>query len=276
MTRKIGFGLIAAVLTVAALWVVSAITLGPGKTNSLIGWAFCSARPNANNQVPVEVEIERLRHEIAQLIPDMKKNISQIAEETVTVRNLKKEVETQETVLAKQKTNMLAASRQLEAGEYPVVYNDREYTPNQAREKLAKELDQYKRSASDLKFKKELLEAKETSLEKAKEQLTGLKDQKRELEVQLAKLEAKAKALEVAQTRSKFQFNDARMTGIKKSLEELETRVRVEEEKLKLYEDFTLEGRPIQTPKPGKSTKDVAQEVRDYFGETDNAVAGRK
>jgi chromosome segregation ATPase len=273
MTRKIGFGLIAAVLTVAALWVVSAITLGPGKTNSLIGWAFCSARSNANNQVPVEVEIERLRHEIAQLIPDMKKNISQIAEETVTVRNLKKEVEVQETVLAKQKTNMEAACRQLESRETLVVYNDREYTPGQAREKLAKELDQYKRSASDLKFKKELLEAKETSLEKAKEQLTGLKDQKRELEVQLAKLEAKAKALEVAQTRSKFQFIDSRLTEIKKSLQDLDDRLQKEEEELRLTEEFATDGKPVSKK---TEVKDITQEVREYFNQDDKTVVEQK
>jgi chromosome segregation ATPase len=270
MTRKIGYGLIAAVLTVGALWVVSAVTLGAGKTNSLVSWAFCSARSNVNNQVPVEVEIERLRHEIAQLVPDMKKSISQIAEETVVVRNLKQEVEVQEAALAKQKSDMLAATKQIENGEYPVLYKDREYNESQAKDKLAKEFNLFKRSSADLKFKKELLEAKESSLEKAKEQLTAMKDQKRELEVQLEKLEAKARALEVAQTRSKFQFNDSRFTEIKKSLKDLDDRLAKEEEELRLTEEFSTDGKPASQK---TETRDITLEVREYFGENGKAKA---
>jgi chromosome segregation ATPase len=276
MCKKMGYGLIAAVLTLGALWVVGAATLGTQKTNSLVSWSWNRVKSDANSQVPVEVEIDRLRHEINQLIPDMKKNISQIAEETVAVRNLRKDVETHEATLAKQKADLLAASKQLENADYPVVYRDREYNENQARDKVAREFDLYKRSAADLKFKKDLLEAKESSLEKAKEQLVAMKDQKRELEVQLAKLEAKAKALQVAQTNSKFQFDDSRMAEIKKSLQELQTRLDTEEETIRLTEDFGgVDGKPVQKK---TSTKDITQEVREYFGENGNtkAVAEQK
>jgi chromosome segregation ATPase len=277
MTRKIGYGLIAAVLTLGGLWALGAVTLGAGKTNSLVGWAFCKVKSDANSQVPVEVEIDRLRHEVNQLVPDMKKTISDIAEETVAVRNLRKDVETMEANMGKQKADILTASKQLEEGTTYVVYKEREYTPSQAREKLSRELDLYKRNAADVKFKRELLEAKESSLEKAREQLSAMKEQKKELEVQLAKLEAKQKALKVAQTRSKFQFDDSRMTEIKKSLQDLESRLDKEEEELRLTEDFAIDGKPIQKK---VETKDITEEVRDYFGEeakvNGKAVAERK
>jgi chromosome segregation ATPase len=276
MTRKIGVFVIAAVLSLAAVWTLGALTLGTHKTNSLISCTWDNWQRDVHNQVPVEVEIERIKHEIARLLHDQQRNMSMIAEEAVAVRKLNEETTTIRANLEQHKKDLLTASRKMEEGDFPVVFKDREYSREVAPDKLARELAIYKRNAAELKAKEELLKAREQALNAAKDQLSSIKDQKRELEVRVAQLEAEYKTLQVAQTRSKFQFNDARMTGIKKSLEELETRVRVEEEKLKLYEDFTLEGRPIQTPKPGKSTKDVAQEVRDYFGETDNAVAGRK
>jgi peptidoglycan hydrolase CwlO-like protein len=271
-----GYGLIAAVLTLASLWVVGAMTLGTQKTNSLVSWSWNRVRSDANSQVPVEVEIERLRHEINQLSPDMKKVISEIAEETVAVKNLRKDVDQHEATLASHKADLLTVSKQIETGTYPILYKDRSYNEVQARDKVSREFDLYKRSAGDLKFKKELLEAKETSLEKAKENLRAMKGQKRELEVQLAKLESQAKALKVAQTNSKFQFDDSRMAEIKKSLQELDDRLAIENEKLRLTEDFGgVDGRPAPQK---ESTKDITQEVRDYFSENGKtkAVAEQK
>jgi chromosome segregation ATPase len=272
MCRKIGFGLIATVLTLGALWVVGAVTLGAGKTNSLVSCTFSKWQKDANDQLPVEVEIQRLQHEVNQIVPDMKNNIVAIGQETVAVRSLKKEVETIEANLGKQKADMLAASEQIERNERYVVYKDREYTTSQAKDKLARELEIYKRNRAELQAKKDLLDARERSLESAKEQLAAMKDQKRELEIQLARLEAKHKALQVAQTRSKFQFNDTRMTEIKKSLAELDARLDVEAETLSLHEEFAGEGRPIQK---NRTSQNITQEVREYFNEggSDNGKA---
>jgi chromosome segregation ATPase len=277
MCRKVGIGVVAVTLTLGALWTLGAITFGAHKTNSLISCTWNKFQMDANNQVPVEVEIDRIKHEIAQLYNDQKQTMSTIAEETVAVRKLHQETGEIRANLDKQKRDLLAASKQLEERTFPVVYGDREYSnPDHARDKVARELAIYKRNALELKAKEDLLKAREHNLHAAKEQLGSIKDQKRELEVRVAQLEAEYKSLQVAQTKSKFQFNDARLSGIKKSLDELETRVRVEEEKLKLYEDFSTEGKPVATPRTNSTSKNIAQEVREYFGETNGAIAERE
>src|SRR4051812_43964930 len=103
MCRKFGMG---AVLVVAGLVLLNWAGMG-----SYVSTAWHKVRGNAKRQVPLEFEIDRLRHEVSQLVPDMKKNLSVIAEEIVAVENLKEEVATTETNLKQRESEIKAMTR---------------------------------------------------------------------------------------------------------------------------------------------------------------------
>ena len=84
MFKKIG---LVALVVVGGLFLLNRTNLG-----SYASTAWKKVRQGACNQVPLEFEVERVRHEISQLVPDMKDSIKAIAEESVAVENLRDEI----------------------------------------------------------------------------------------------------------------------------------------------------------------------------------------
>jgi len=121
-------------------------------------------RATFKKQVPLEFEIERLHYQVNQLVPDMKKHLSTIAEEMVAIENLKEEVADTRTNLSKQKENVLTMKKDLETGAAKINYGGRSYSAVRIREKLNRDFASYQRCAAELKSKEQLLEAKERSL----------------------------------------------------------------------------------------------------------------
>src|SRR5262249_23094024 len=213
---------IVALMCGAGFWV-----LRTTKVASYAGTAWSKIRASANNQVPVEFEIDRIRHEVAQLVPDMKKHLGVIAEEMVAIENLREEITTTRANLDTQKQAIAQMAQDLKSDSQTVVYNNRQYSRARISEKLARDLASCKRCETELKSKEQLLDAKERSLEAAREQLASMKDQKRELEVKIAQLEARLKTVRLAQTKNKFQFDDSRLAHIKQSLADVDNRLKV-------------------------------------------------
>src|SRR6516162_8616192 len=71
MCRKIG---IAAVLAAAGLFLINRAGL-----SSYTATAWNNVRSSFKKQVPLEFEIERLRYQVQQLVPDMKRQLKEIA-----------------------------------------------------------------------------------------------------------------------------------------------------------------------------------------------------
>lgn len=235
---------------------------------------FHKMKGTVKKQVPLEFEIERVRNEVTKLVPDMKKNLSAIAEEMVAVENLKDEIQTTKANLKQREKELKAMSRAVEAGTVKVVYEGREFSTARINEKLSRDFGSYKRCEAEVKSKEQLLEAKERSLEAAREQLASMRSQKQELEVQIAQLEAEVKTVRLAQTKNKFQLDDTRLAQCKSTLAEIRTRLNVEKKMNELDGEFANDFIPAE--KKTVSGKDLAKEVNSYLdGETDSKVAAQ-
>src|SRR5262249_8969561 len=131
--------------------------------------AFNKFRNAAKKQVPLEFDIERLRYQVTQLVPDIKKNISRIPQMTVAVYNLRGEIALAEENLVKQKENVLTMTRTLESGATTVSYRGRDISAERLKEKLNSEFTAYQHADAELKSKQKLLEAKERELDAARD-----------------------------------------------------------------------------------------------------------
>jgi len=256
MCRKIAVG---AVLVVAGLFLLNLTGLSSYTTT-----AFKNMRAKAKGQVPLEFEIDRIRNQVSQLVPDMKKNCTLIAEEIVAVENLKEEVATIKTNVKDREAALRTATRDVEAGLKTVSYRGQEYPAGKIGDKLSQEFATFKRCEAELKSKQRLLEAKEKALETAREQLATMKSQKQELEVQVAQLEADLKTVRLEQTRTKFHFDDSQLSKCKASLAEIRDRLNVEKKSSELYESFNSDTLTTGEKKV-KSPKDVAKEINAHF-----------
>ena len=89
--------LLTALAVVAGLFILNHTRLGSyGQT------AWGKIRNTAKKQVPLAFELERVKQQVAQLVPDMRKHLSTVAEEIVAIDNLKEEIQVAKGNLAKQ------------------------------------------------------------------------------------------------------------------------------------------------------------------------------
>src|SRR5262249_2571293 len=226
--------------------------------------AWSKVKSTAKAQVPLEFQIESLRNEVTQLVPDMRNHCNEIATEMVSVEKLRKEISDIHAGLDKQKDMIRAMNQDLRSGATKVVYNGRSYSATRIREKLARDLASCKRCADELKAKEQLLEAKERSLEAAREQLSSMKTQREQLEVQIAQLEADLKTLRVAQTQTAFHLDDSRLASIKSQLDDIRSQLQVEQKAGELYGVFSNDFINVETKAPSQAQ--LSHEVDEFLG----------
>jgi DNA repair exonuclease SbcCD ATPase subunit len=257
MCKKIG---IAALAVVAGLFILNNTRLGS------YGWtAWNKAKKTAKAQVPLEFELERVRQQVAQLVPDMKQNLTKIAEEIVAVENMREEITVTKTNLNKQKDAVRAMTDELKSGNERIVFNHRPYSRTRIAEKLASDLKSCQRCEEELKVKEQMLENREKALDSEREKLTSMRQQKQELEVAISKLEADLKAVRLAQTKSKFAIDDSRLSQIKLALAEIQNRLRIEAVANDLHGEFANDP-AVKVEGKAKPAADVVKEAEAYLG----------
>jgi chromosome segregation ATPase len=235
--------------------------------------AWSKARTQVQGQIPLEFQLETIRNEVAQLVPDMKRNISHVATETVALETLRQEVADIRGGLEKQKAYVRAMSDELRQGNtQKVVFNGHTYSSERFQERLARELVSAQQCAENLKAKEQLLEAKEKSLETQKAQLTSMRTQKSTLEVQIAQLEAELKNLRLAECKSDYQLDDSRLSNIKAALADVRNQmkvIKVTHNLLGQFEGDLQEASEIKV----KSKAELVKEVNEFLGNDGEVVS---
>src|SRR5438876_10753459 len=101
--------------------VVGALAVGAcvlAKKTSFLSYAgtlWSQVKSEAKEQVPTRFEIERARHEIAQLDQDIVAQIRPLAEHKAAIARLDKEIDQTRTSLADRRESLLRLTRELEA-----------------------------------------------------------------------------------------------------------------------------------------------------------------
>jgi len=269
-----GFSIMLKKLVIAAIAVVVGLTVvKKTEVGSLMGVWWKNAKACARKQVPVETEIERLRYELDRSGEDGKTYISQIAEQTVAVNNLREEVKAAEKTLAQKKDNIRALADDLKASEGDTVkVGDTTYGKPRVKSQLARDLEMFKVAKKQLESKHKELQARQDRLAAAKEQWSALQDERENLKVELAKLEADIQAVRVTQTQSKFQVDDGELARIKEGVARVRDRIKVEATKLALEREYSAG--PIPAVDRVK-TQDLLKEVDAEISGKSDKVAGK-
>lgn len=182
---------------------------------SYAGTLWTKVKTETKNQVPTRFELERVRHEIAQMDSDVSRLIRPIAEQMAAINQLKKDLKTARDNLADQKAGLLALTRDVESNAPVASQTGETYSPERLNQKLQRDFTSYKRLETNLKSQEKLLEAKESALSATRDQLTKLISKKREYEVRLAQLEADEETLQVVRLGTKLEIDDSRATESK-------------------------------------------------------------
>jgi len=223
------------------------------------------AQTRLERTISPEFELARIKDQIAQLTPDMYKNIDGIARKMVEVESLDRKIGDLQVKLDTSKSELAVLTQAIDRGVTRVNLGGREVPVTQITHKL----QTYRSLEREVASLRKVYEAKKSGVDAARQQLTEVKRQKEELEAMAAQFEADLQTLALEQTRNKVQFDDTRLAEIKESFEKLRERIEVERKKSDLTEQFRADAISPEK-KPAASTKDAVEEAREYLG-TDKA-----
>jgi predicted nucleic acid-binding Zn-ribbon protein len=228
-------------------------------------------RHEVKANVPLEFEIERARNMVAELIPDIQKNMHIIAQEEVEVEDLQTKIARSEKNLGAEKQRLLTYCSDIEnrQGRFRLS-NSNPARPSEVKTEVARRFERFQTAEATLKANKQMLEARQRSLVAAREKLEGMFSAKRDLEVEVQNLEARLKMLQAAQTTSQFNFDDSQLSRCKKTISELRKRLDIAERILD--QDGKLVD-SLSEPAP-EASEDIVEQVHSYFGVSETSVSG--
>lgn len=239
---------------------------------SYVGASVAQLHQSVKDNVPIEFELERARREIKHLTPEIRKNIHAIAAEEVELDRIAASIESLETKLAKEEGEIMTLKDDLKSGESFVYYNDKQFSQDEVRTDLERRFETFKTMDATLSTLHKQYDARKKSLDAASDKLAAMKAAKEELIVTVDNLEARMKMVEVAKTTSDLNLDDSRLARTKELINEIDNRIKTEEKMLNhiVESDYRI---PVSKPEP---TKDVSQEIDEYFGSTDKSVVNFK
>jgi len=221
-----------------------------------VGWMKNSVR----DSVPVEFEIKRARRMVAELQPEIRRNMHLIAKEEVEVESLEKQVRQLDQRLTKDETEIMQLKSHLDAGKDYFEHAGFRYSNAEVQTDLANRFERYKTNDLTLDNLRKVLLSRRQSLNAARNKLEQMLAAKRDLVVDVENLEARQKMVEVAQNASDVNFDDSQLARTKGLIRDIRTRIEVAERMVHVETNFH-DGIQLDTP----VAEDVADEVAEYF-----------
>jgi chromosome segregation ATPase len=256
-------------LTGGALALLSSVTLGVpllSYTRCGVGWL----RSSASDSLPVEWELQRARQMITDLKPEIEENAQRIAREKVEVARLEEQLSDTDQLLSKAQADIERLSQDLRSENEYYSYGGRTYTSTQVKNDLGSRFKRYKTRQATADKLEQILSARQASLRSAQDRMEAMLSAKRELEVEVENLQARLGALRVAQTSSKLNLDDSQLSQTRELLDEITTRLDVEEETLVVDDEYF--GETIQLDEP--SDENLLDEISSYFEASGTSSAG--
>jgi len=218
---------------------------------SYVGTCVSQATQEAQNQIPTKFEIDRIRHEIANLDSDVLQMIRPVAEHRADIEMLRRDIARGTIKVDADKKHLLAIAQDLEANPKGMIpFGNKMYPVAKVQAQLERDTLSLKRVEADLRTKQKVLDAKELSLKATQEQLAKVVTKKREYEVRLAQLESEAETLRVAQIATDIKIDSSRASQIETALKDLERRIIADRETVELHNNQVINLQQERTQAP--------------------------
>lgn len=228
-----------------------------------------TAQEAIRGEVPVEFEIERARHEVDQLVPEIRKSMHVIAKEQVECEHLQEAIVRREAELGDQEEAILALSAHLKSGDTHFVVHGRRYNDDEVQRDLSERFSRYKVAEEALNADRDTLVAREQALQAHRDTLESMLSQRKSLEVEIERLEARVRTIEARKTVSDFAIDDSQLARCKQMIREIDSKLDVEEKLLDADANFAG---LIPVEEDLSVPEDIVDQVDSYFDDEESEV----
>jgi hypothetical protein len=236
------------------------------------GWA--DATGAVRSSVPVDFEIRRARSMLADLAPEVRKNMLAIAEEEVGLERLDREIAQHESRQNKDREELARMKNDVSSGKSKLRYAGREYTVEEVKSDLARRFVRLQTNDETVANLRKMHAARTRSLAAARDKLNGMLASKRQLELEVEQLDSRQKLVDAAGASSKLCLDDGSLSRTRRLIQDVEARLTVTE---RLY---AAEGRAdAEIEVGGVDDDNIVEQVTAYLdgheatGSTDELVA---
>ena len=226
--------------------------------------SFRLMRGKVRNAVPLDFEIERARHLLADLVPELQAKVVVVAQEEVSVEELEKEIAGQR----KQLEIARASIRRLKEGLVePVSYVGTRR--NDAVVDLARRFSNLKLAEKLLEGKEKVLAARRQSLDAAIEGLKDAQLRKIELEAEIERLEHEVRLVKLQNRTPPVTVDQSSLVKAERLVSELRKRLDLAQ---KVLATETMIAFP---PQVEETEEELFERIDSYFAGSGEATASR-
>ena len=229
-------------------------------------------REVVKSEISVEFELDRIRDEVDNLVPEIRRHMTIVAEQSVDVKDLERDLSDKESSLGKQKDGILALRSDLESSSNSFTYRAVSYSRNEVEADLAHRFESFCSCEAGVKRDRQILAAQRDTLRANQSKLDTMLSRKQDLVVQVAQLEARLKQVQAAEAINSIEIDDSQLAHVEKMIKDMNRALDVRESVLET-EGSVLGRIPVNeevAPKNGN----IIGEIDSHFGlKSDETVA---
>ncbi|MEQ9461596.1 MAG: hypothetical protein RIG82_11665 [Phycisphaeraceae bacterium] len=233
-----------------------------------------SVKTSVRDSVPLEIELQRARDLLGQIIPEMRANIRLIAEEEVELENLNREIARAAGRLDDQRQAVGNLRSMLSVEQVSFRSGVREVSRDEVKHDLSRRFSLLQEAEASVSAKERLLAGRQTALDAAIAALERTRTQKAELEAQIEALEAQHRLVQAASVGSGTSIDQSKLAKTNELITQIKKRLDVAERTLAREGQFItdLEIEPEATV----DETALLSEVDAYLGHDRVAVDDRR
>jgi chromosome segregation ATPase len=223
-----------------------------------------NVRDAVKSEISVEFELDRIRDEVDNLMPEIRRHMTIVAEQSVDVKDLDRELADKEAALLKQKDAILALRADLETGKDAFVYRAVSYSRSEVECDLAQRFESYCTSEDCVKRDRQILTAQRDTLRANQKKLDTMLSRKQDLVVKVAQLEARLKQVQAAEAVNSIEIDDSHLAHVEKMIKDMNHALDVRESVLET--EGTVLGRIPVEEEPAPKSGNILGEIDSHFG----------
>lgn len=239
-----------------------------GKDVFSYGRTLCSkVQAHAKAEIPLDVEIDRAREMVDNLMPEIRQCLHVIAEQKVEIEQLEVKIARKQNSAEVQEQSIMALRQDLKSGGNSFKYVKATYSAKEVARELELRFARFKAVQSSLKNDNKILAARKLALEANQKELDKMLETKQELEVKIVQLEARYDTLKASEVASEMGLDDSELARAATLIDSLNRQLDIREKVM--AEEGRIAGE-IPVEMSLEEDVDVLSEIDAYF-ESKNA-----
>ena len=229
-------------------------------------------REVVKSEISVEFELDRIRDEVDNLVPEIRRHMTIVAEQSVDVKDLERDLTDKEASLGKQKDAIIALRSDLESGRDSFTYRAVSYSRGEVESDLGHRFESFCSAEEGVKRDRQILVAQRDTLRANQKKLDTMLSRKQDLVVKVAQLEARLKQVQAAEAINSIEIDDSQLAHVEKMIKEMNHALDVRESVLET--EGQVLGRIPVNEVPAPKNGDIIGEIDSHFGlKNDGTVA---